>query len=408
MATYRLNPAAGSDGTGTTVNPWKTLVGKSALAEGDTLLIDSGTTYAGNFPANFASANRLTIAEYGSGARPILDMGINVTPTPSGTAGVWSVAFASNVGGNVAVDGAPMLFVPWTTNIATTAALMGSNSFSFDPVNFILYIKPAGGTIAGKTFKASTFVNGLAASGSHRKTLRNLEFRQASKHAFVHVASYATTVENCISRHCGGYYDTGAGFYAGNGFEFGNDCIDVLVNTSEAYDTFDSPFTSQGYGGQTSALSARNHEFNDCRAERYGYAAFEFVTLSPWQTMNGVWINRPYARDGGNAASWSGDRNGKGAALLVYSGAAGKGGVERVFCTDPDFERQKYGVRNQFTTTAVRVDGGRIIGSETAWASTEQLGTPIFARAVLAVSSETLTSGAIDLAGGFADSLVRY
>jgi hypothetical protein len=408
MATYRLNPNSGTDGTGTTTNPWNTLVGKTALAEGDTLLIDTNTTYAGNFPTSFVSANRLTIGEYGTGNRPIIDMGIVVSPTPSGTPNIWSVSFASNVGGNVSVDGLPMSFVEWDTDIATTAATMGADSFSFDPVNFILYIKPANSTISGKVFKASTYVNGMAASGSNRKLLQNIEFRQASKHAFVHVASYSLTIENCIARHCGGYYDTGASFYAGNGFEFGNDCIDILVNSSEAYDTFDSPFTSQGYGGQLSAMSARNHEYNDCIAERYGYAAFEFVTLSPWQTLNGVWVNNPYARDGGTTASWSGDRNGKGDALLVYSGAAGKGGVERVYCNNPDFERQKYGVRNQFTTTAIRVDSGRIIGSETAWASTEQLGTPIFARAVLAVSNATVTDGTTDLAGGFTDSLVRY
>jgi hypothetical protein len=407
MTIYRLNPSAGTDGTGTTVNPWNTLVAKT-LATGDTLLIDSGTTYYGAIPSGVSSPEQVTLAEYGTGERPIIDLSISVTLAPSGTAGVWSVSLGSNVGGNASEDGLPLDFVPWTTDIATTAALMGAGSFSFDPVGFVLYVKPTGGSISGKTYRASAAVNAIGNSAAHYKTIRNLDIRRASKHAFVHVASYAVEIENCIARHCGGYYDTTAAFYAGNGFEFGNDCVDIYVNKCEAYDTFDSPFTSQGYAAQTGAFSARNHQYDDCIAERYGYAAFEFVTLDTHQQLCGVYVNRPYARDGGNSASWSGDRNGKGDAVLIYSGAAGKGGVFDVHVIEPDFERQKYGVRNQFTTTAMRVVGGRIIGSETAWASTEQLGTPPYARAILAVSSDTLTDGATDLAGGFTDSLVRF
>lgn len=412
MATYRFNPSAATDGTGTIVNPWNTLVGKT-LANDDTLLIDTNTTWRAPsgqqaIPAGIADPARITIAEYGTGARPKISGGQIIAMTASAVPGVFQWSAGSNLCGNLTVDGVMQTFVPWTTDLATTAALMSAGSMSFDYVNFILYCKPVGGSLLGKEVEASVVRNGmLLTSGQHVKNLRNLHFSRMSQHGAASNTTSGITWENSLFDKCGGFRNTGANFFAGNGLEMSQNSIDCLAVNCEAYDIFDSPFSSQCYGGQTGHQYIRNHEYRDCKAERFGFAAFEFSALDTFEDMRGLYVIRPYVREGGTAASWSGDRDGKGCGVMMLSGHLGLGVLDGIQVIDPDIAKCKFGLSNQWSQGIMRVSGGSVLESVTAWARTEQFGSPNIARTIIAVSLSTETSGTTSL-GGYTDSLVRY
>lgn len=412
MAIYRLNPAAATDGTGTTVNPWNTLVGKSMAAD-DTLLIDCNTTWRApsgsqGFPAGITDPARITIAEFGTGERPHITGGQIITMTASGTPGVFQWSAGSNICGNLSVDGVMQTFVAWNTDLATTAAAMPVGSMSFDYTNFIMYCKPAGGSLTGKEVEASVVRNGLLfTSGQHVKTARNLRFSRMSQHGAASNTTSGITWENSRFERCGGYRNVGAAFHAGNGLEMSQNSIDCLAINCEAYDIFDSPFSSQCYGGQVGHFYIRNHEYRDCKAERFGFGAFEFSALDTFQDIRGIYVLRPYVRDGGSAASWSGDRGGKGCGIMLLSGLIGAGVLDNIHIIEPDIARCQFGLSNQWSQGTMRVDGGKILESATAWARVEQFGSPNIARTIIAVSNETQTTGVTSL-GGYADALVRY
>lgn len=123
---------------------------------GDTVLLRGGVTYsAAAIPSTLLTPADITLGTAGSGALAIISAGeVQTSWAFDAGNGVYaSPAYASNFLGNVTEDDVPMKFVPWTTNLATTAALMvsgqsppaWSGSMTFDPATRILYIKPSAG-----------------------------------------------------------------------------------------------------------------------------------------------------------------------------------------------------------------------------------------------------------------------
>lgn len=406
MTIYRLNPTAGSDGTGSTANPWNTLVGKT-LANDDTLLIDTGKTYRGGIPDTVWAASRITIAEYGTGALPHITGGQIITMTASASAGVFQWSAGSNICGNATVDGVIQKFVAWNTDLATTAAQMPAGSMTFDYTNFILYVKPVGGTLVGKEVEASTVRNGmLCTSGQHVKNVRNLRLSRFSQHGAATNTTSGVTFQYVVVEKCGGWRNVAGNFYAGNGIEMDQNSIDCLADGCSAFDIFDSAFSSQCYGAQVGSYFIRNHEYRDCRAERFGFGGFEFSTLDTFQNISGIYVIRPFIRDGGVDTHWAGDRGGKGCGVMMLSSHLGLGILDNVHVVDPDIARCMYALSNQYSNGGMRVDGGSVKGI-TAMARVDQLGSPNYARSYIAVSSKTRVDGPT-LGNGYADAITRF
>lgn len=94
MTTYYIDPAAATNGTGTTASPFNTWTGVPAAA-GDVYKQKRGTTWAGAFPslANGTSGNVTTVTAYANAdgsdnaalARPVIDIGDRMMPGTLGS-----------------------------------------------------------------------------------------------------------------------------------------------------------------------------------------------------------------------------------------------------------------------------------------------------------------------------------
>lgn len=233
-----------------------TLSGISTV-DGDTLLFKTNTTFsAGLISATFLKKNNLTIAEYGTGERPIISGAVTHTGaefTQDSPNGVWYINFAHTNYGNIIEDGTAMSFIAWTTNIATTSALMSVGDYAIDQVNQRIYIKTSDNNPVGKTYITSevyrAFVNtDTVVSGL---TIKNLDVRNISDGAFTIINTSNTIADNISMDMCGGHWHIG-GFFAGNGFSFGPNCYNGVVSNCTANRIFDSGFSAQIFTDNTS------------------------------------------------------------------------------------------------------------------------------------------------------------
>lgn len=407
MTIFYVNPAAGSGGTGTEANPFNNFSSITTVA-GDSVLIRTNTTFNGGIPDAIFAPGNVTVGYYGTGARPIIFGGQTVTMTASASPGIFQWSAGSNICGNASINDVMCRWVEWNTSLAITAPTMTDDSMTFDYVNFILYVKPAGGTLAGKTVVASVVVNGARDDdGGTLNFIDGIDFRRMSRHGAVMANAHGVHYRDCIARECGGWRDIAGNFWVGNGFEIGGTSIDAVIERCESYSVFDSGFTSQLYAAQTGVQAARNHTYVDCKVVGCGYSGYEFAALDTFQRLEGMYVIRPYARDCGVDAHWSQNRGNKGHAISMIAGHTGLGALDRVLVESPDFARQKYGVRNSFSNGVMRINGGTITGSETNAILTEQLGSPSYARTIVAISSRTNITGT-DANGGYSDSIVRF
>lgn len=326
MPVLHYNTALGSNGTGSSINPYNTFAA-GAPADGDTVLIATGTVNREAFPAAWLNFNDITIAEYGTGAEPVLSAAVVHVPADftSVGSGVWSLALGSNIGGNVLQDGVPMTFVAWNTNVSTTLGGAAVGSFSFDYNAFILYVKPTGGVMTGKEFEVSKRLNLIGSVQTKRGlTMRNLVLRQPSAHGVLLLNRTETFIDNVPVQVAGGARDTSAGVHYGNGIELANGCFVAEVRNCSADDVFDSAFTSQLYGGTPTRLS--DHDWVNNRAARCGLAAMEIaiITNTARSEILNVLTDGLDAVDIGIAGTgWSGDRSGTTYSTYNFAGSLG-------------------------------------------------------------------------------------
>lgn len=316
-----------------------------AIGAGDTVLFACGRTFSASaIPAGMLSANNLTIGYYGTGAAPIITGGVQRTDwTYDAGNNVWSrPAYAGNTLGNVTEDGVPMKFVAWTTDRATTAALMvsgqslpaWSGSMTYDPTNKIVYIRPSSGTPAQHAYVVSETLNGLSNSSTVRGlTIDGLEFRSLSRHAIDLKNKTDLRISNCVFRVIGGVKP--AALWLGNGIELSLGVWGAQTRDCQFYDIFDSPVTSQLYEATPTAIGS--HLWQRLTLSRYGLAGVEISC----QTTNSQEIRDIEIADivsSKNGAGWSGDRNGSVITCLTQGGTSR---VHRAFARNVTANIQK-------------------------------------------------------------------
>lgn len=321
-----------------------TLAATSPTA-GDVLLFATGQTFsAAAVPAGLLSANNLTVGYYGTGAAPIINGGVQRSDwTYDATNNVWTrPAYASNVLGNVTEDGVPMKHVPWTTDLATTAALMvsgqslpaWSGSMTFDPAAKVLYIRPSSGTAAQHSYFVAETLNGI----SNASTVRNLvidglEFRSVSRHGLDLKGKTNLSISNCVFRVIGGAKP--GSLWLGNGIELSVGVWGAQTRDCQFYDIFDSPVTSQLY--ETAPAAIGSHLWQRLTLVRYGLAGVEIsCQTSTRQEIRDIEIVDISSSN--NGTGWGGDRNGSVITCLTQGGTSR---VHRAFARNVTANIQK-------------------------------------------------------------------
>ena len=320
MAARYLNTDGGADGTGTLENPW-TAWGSVSISDGDSLLIKTGTSsYSGDIPAGLLSADNITIAEYGTGAKPELTGGVVRADWTLHSGSIYKRTYAGNACGNITEDGVPMVFVTWPGSVPALAA----GSFTFDYTGFVLYMRPSAGAPASHVYIASEdqiiFSSSVAQSGL---TIRNLALSGASAHGVLLLNRTDCLIEALDLRVFGGLRSGSSNI--GNGIELANGCARVTVQNCVADDIFDSAYTSQIYG--SAGVSASDQEWLSNVARRCGLAAHEnaIIASATQSRLSNIRTADLDAEDIGIAGvGWSGDRSGTTYSTYNFAGATSR------------------------------------------------------------------------------------
>lgn len=317
----------------------------TVVASGDSILLRGGVTYAASsMPASISSAANLTIGYTGSGERAIISGGVvRADWTYDAGNNVYSRAYGSNVLGNVTEDGVPMRFTTWTTDVATTTALMDGTSnaphwqgaMTYDPATFTVYIRPSSGTASQHVYVVSESNYGIYVSNTVTGLLIDgLDIRNISRHGITAFNRNGIVIQDTDFRVMGGHIP--GALYMGNGIELASGCNGALVQRCRFYDIFDSGATTQLYESTPKTISG--HTYIDNYGERYGLTVIEISTQAANQTITDVEVSGLVAVDG-QQYSWGGDRGIGSAVSFLCSGAGSK--VTRGFVKDMRCSRQR-------------------------------------------------------------------
>lgn len=316
---------------------------------GDTVLLRSGVTYAASsIPAALLSPSGVTLGASGTGTKPIISGGtVRSDWTLDAPNSVYSRTYASNILGNVTEDGVPMKYVAWDTDIATTAAAMTdgaslpywSGSMTYDPANFIVYIRPSSGAASAHVYVVSDSANadGTAiydtATGSGL-LIDGIELRNISRTGIHLFNKKSAVISDCDFRVIGGIKP--ASLWIGNGLELSQGCNGVQVLRCDFQDIFDSAMTSQLYEGTRATIGW--HLYEDNTVSRYGMHGVEISLQTANQFITDIEVSGLTAADAGTY-SWAGDRNG--AAVTMLSNSAGSSRVTRAYARGVQATRAK-------------------------------------------------------------------
>lgn len=375
MAIIYVDPSAGSDGSGTQISPRNVLPTPGA---NDTVLLKSGTTLKQVVPGSFFAPGGVTLAEYGTGSKPVIDGSSIISAwTLDSANGVYYAQLAGNTAGNLTQDGVPMLFTAWSTNIATTAPLIPTGGYSFDYTNFRLYIKPTGGTTAGSVFVASGLVNLVTVLNAKGSTLRNLSLKYASKHGIIANNVQSSNFTGIDIWMCGGYRDTGINAYVGNGFEVSINSWDLTYKDGTAEEIYDSGFSPQQYGGKLYYDQMRSMYFENLTAKKCGMAGFEITAYSPSQRTTGIEVNGLVAEDIGKNC-FSRSRTGYGHGIWVATDGRATSSLDQLLIYNAKVTRAVRGITLDQANGTLCVanstftDIAQLNGNTGAWAYVNQ------------------------------------
>lgn len=309
MATYRVSPTLGVDSAGrdgSISNPWATwayLDSRVSAAAGDIYLQDAGTVARENIPSSIVAAGNITLGVYGdSDYATILGSEVASGFTWNATYGLWQKTIAT--GWNITVDGQPLKFVAWTTDLATTAALMTDWSFSYDPTGGVLYVRSPESP-DGAEVSARQFVIGESGSSQSGLTIEGFRLLGAYRHNILLGTKSGGRIRQCHFGVCGGEL---AGAYLGNQIELYEDNVDWVIEDSVFEDAFDTAISPQLRNISSKTLRAHIYRRNTMR--RFGYAGVEMTMNGASQRIDGVQTLHNIIEDGGRG--WSGDRGARG------------------------------------------------------------------------------------------------
>lgn len=294
---------------------------------GDTILFKSGATFsAAALPLALLEHDNLTLGVSGTGAKPIITGGIFRSDwTYDAANNVYSrPAYSSNILGNVEEDGVQMKSILWMGSIAATAPNMVSGynapywagSMTYDPTNFILYIRPSVGSVTGHQYQVSEslyiadpFVANVGL------TMDGLVLRQASRHGLRLRNKRNVKLTNLETHSHGGRWETT--YFIGNGVEISGGCYGLECYDFYAKDIYDSPISPQLYSSTPNGLSG--HHYRNITVERWGMHGFEITSQTADNLIRDVWVENLVSRDGG--LGFSGDRLGATFSCVVNNGS---------------------------------------------------------------------------------------
>lgn len=310
MATYRVSPTLGVDSAGrdgSISNPWATwayLDTRISPTAGDIYLQDAGSVAREGIPNSIIAADNITLDVYGdSGYATVTGFVQQSGWTYNAAYDVWEKSVAD--GWNVMLDNAPLTFVAWTTNLATTAALMPAYSFSHDTATAMLYIRspesPDGCEVAQREF-----VMGQWTSTNVGLVVRGYNVTGGWRHGIYTTGKNNMLIEQGRVAQCGG--DWAGSFYLGNGIEVYGTCTGVVVRDMLFEDIFDSglsPQLSSTAGQSITGFTSLRNTFRRC-----GYAGFEGTFNGTTQTLRGHRVEANLCEDIGKNC-WAGNRGGR-------------------------------------------------------------------------------------------------
>lgn len=284
-------------------------------ANGDLLLFKSGSRFsAAAIPTSFTYPDNLTIGYYGTGAKPVIDGGVVREDWTLESGSIYKRDYASNTIGNVTEDGEPMTMVAWTTDFATTAALMSAGTFAIQPTTWTVYIWPSSGTPAAHEYIVSESLYGLELTTADTNTfttlltLDGIRVEHISRHGIIGRRKGRCTVTNIEGRFIGGYYQESAATRLGNGVEFSRGTDGSTFDGILMEDVFDSGVTSQLYDAAPTVLT--DHYWSNLILRRCGLYGVEHSNQANNQTLRNIWTESALIEDVSTDACWSGKRGG--------------------------------------------------------------------------------------------------
>lgn len=318
MATIYVDSTWTGSTTGAQSTPYNALaqLTSGTINDGDTLALKCGSVFRESMGSHVLQRTNLRIVPYGEGARPkLLGSDIITSWTYDATYGLYWTNLGSNIGGNVTENGSPLRFTIWTTNIATTAPLIPAGGYSFDSVNFILYVRPGSGNMSG-IFEVSSRLFGIYALDTRvGHYIEGVEIQGFSRHGAIYQNKTALEIVDIYVHQCGGVYS--GGYYIGNGVEISKGCDYAVMRDSLIEDIFDSAISPQLFEASPATLTGVRVLRNTIR--RCGLGGVEVSSQTASNSIYGTQVVENDISDIGQN-NWSGDRGGSAFYIAVNGG----------------------------------------------------------------------------------------
>jgi hypothetical protein len=247
---------------------------------GSDLSIKAGTTLANSrirITATGTSDDHVTITRYGEGADPILDGA--ATQTDSWTNDGGAIYYATNASSAqikvLTVNGTRYKAIPFTTNAATTKALMSAGTYFTDTGASRLYLWMADGSNpAGDLIEYSANTTAFFAlmdtyfNGVQYVDVSNISFKRSQIHN-LYLGLGTGYCDNCSISNVTSTMSGDRGlFIAGNNAVITNNtCSDnssELNSTDAACIVIEAPTSRKTYGGEVAYNTVSNTRFGSC------------------------------------------------------------------------------------------------------------------------------------------------
>ena len=311
---YYIDPTNPSAGAGTRANPYQSFASlPSVLSDGDVILGRSGTTIKESLLNTRFVANNLRLGVYGGSGKFTVDLFVTRADWTYDSANdVWYRDYAASTG-PVLEDGRPLVFVEWSSNIATTRQLMTPGSWAANTSTHRLYILPTVGVPGSHRIEVAEIDQCYHGTQDQRSglTIEGWHFRGSKYTGFVIYNTLGLLIQDCDVDTCGGGW---AGSYrTGNGFQISHGCHDFVLRRIKAWDIFDSAISPQVY---TTEQILSGGLIEHCEVVRSGLCGIETsLTLGDDGPcgLEDITIRRNVVRDSGRG--WSGIRFGTGTGL---------------------------------------------------------------------------------------------
>lgn len=307
-------------GSGTKSDPYPSFASASGVTHGDVLWGESGYVFSEQFPTLWVQANNLRLDVWGGSKRPEIDMAVRRADfTWNATYQCWTRTYASNIVGCVRMDGSPLTFVEWKGSIAATRGAMTDGSWTFDGVNFILYIDWPSSPVVHVAESLYCANLNYARSGLR---ITGWAFKGATRHAFQHYGRTDFVYTDLEVGYCGGHYIGGSAVNLGNGIELTDGTARGRIVRPWIHDVFDSGISPQLYD-ENATLS--DIAIVGATIERCGQAGVEVSIQggTTTVTMERVAVEDCDVRESGYG--WSGRRYNGGWGIQVIANKTGAG-----------------------------------------------------------------------------------